>query len=151
MILNISFSKYLQNTVDFLFCSFPQSHVMEWYVIRWTGLDCMLQAVGGLIVAVVVKYADNILKGFAASFSIVTSFILCVFIFDFKPTYGFVLGAVSRLTNRFPLPIDIDITHTLPFSLSYGFCDIIYWWLWLCSLLLVDIYIISVHNHLFFL
>jgi hypothetical protein len=46
-------------------------------------------------VSVVVKYADNILKGFAASFSIVTSFILCVFIFDFVPTYGFVFGAVS--------------------------------------------------------
>ena len=45
--------------------------------------------------SVVVKYADNILKGFAASFSIVTSFILCVFIFDFVPTYGFVFGAVS--------------------------------------------------------
>eukprot|EP01035_Chromulina_nebulosa_P021906 gene21906-28361_t len=29
-----------------------------------------LQAIGGLVVAVVVKYADNILKGFAASFSI---------------------------------------------------------------------------------
>lgn len=52
-----------------------------------------LQAVGGLIVAVVVKYADNILKGFAASFSIVTSFVLCVFIFDFKPTTGFLFGA----------------------------------------------------------
>lgn len=60
---------------------------MVWSVI-------FLQAVGGLIVAVVVKYADNILKGFAASFSIVTSFVLCVFIFDFMPTYGFVLGAV---------------------------------------------------------
>jgi UDP-sugar transporter A1/2/3 len=33
----------------------------------------ILQAIGGLVVAVVVKYADNILKGFAASFSIVTS------------------------------------------------------------------------------
>ena len=53
------------------------------------------QAVGGLTVAIVVKYADNILKGFAASFSIVTSFVLCVFIFDFKPTLGFIVGAVS--------------------------------------------------------
>jgi hypothetical protein len=38
--------------------------------IVWTVV--MLQAVGGLVVAVVVKYADNILKGFAASFSIIT-------------------------------------------------------------------------------
>ena len=51
--------------------------------------------------AVVVKYADNILKGFAASFSIVTSFVLCVFIFDFQPTYGFVFGAVSFMCTLY--------------------------------------------------
>lgn len=54
----------------------------------------LLQAIGGLVVAVVVKYADNILKGFAASFSIVTSCILSYFMFDFHPTWIFVLGAV---------------------------------------------------------
>ena len=54
----------------------------------------MLQAVGGLVVAVVVKYADNILKGFAASFSIVTSCILSYFMFDFHPTGMLLVGAV---------------------------------------------------------
>jgi solute carrier family 35 (UDP-sugar transporter), member A1/2/3 len=54
----------------------------------------LLQAVGGLVVAVVVKYADNILKGFAASFSIVTSCILSYFMFDFHPTLLFLIGAV---------------------------------------------------------
>jgi UDP-sugar transporter A1/2/3 len=54
----------------------------------------LLQAVGGLVVAVVVKYADNILKGFAASFSIVTSCILSYVAFDFHPTWVFALGAV---------------------------------------------------------
>lgn len=49
---------------------------------------------GGLVVAVVVKYADNILKGFAASFSIVTSLILCYIFLDFKPTWMFFHGAV---------------------------------------------------------
>jgi len=58
----------------------------------WTVV--ILQAIGGLVVAVVVKYADNILKGFAASFSIITSCILCIFFFDFKPTFLFVTGAV---------------------------------------------------------
>jgi solute carrier family 35 (UDP-sugar transporter), member A1/2/3 len=53
-----------------------------------------LQAVGGLVVAVVVKYADNILKGFAASFSIITSCILSIFLIDFKPTLLFLCGAV---------------------------------------------------------
>jgi UDP-sugar transporter A1/2/3 len=55
----------------------------------------LLQAVGGLVVAVVVKYADNILKGFAASFSIITSCILCYFFFDFRPNVLFLMGAVS--------------------------------------------------------
>jgi UDP-sugar transporter A1/2/3 len=55
----------------------------------------LLQAVGGLVVAVVVKYADNILKGFAASFSIITSLLLCYFILhDFEPTFAFLTGAL---------------------------------------------------------
>lgn len=54
----------------------------------------LLQAVGGLVVAVVVKYADNILKGFAASFSIVTSCVLCYFFLDFDPSALFLVGAV---------------------------------------------------------
>lgn len=54
----------------------------------------LLQAIGGLVVAVVVKYADNILKGFAASFSIVTSCFLCYLFFDFEPTLLFALGTL---------------------------------------------------------
>ena len=54
----------------------------------------LLQAVGGLVVAVVVKYADNILKGFAASISIVTSSALCMLFFDFQPTPYFLAGTV---------------------------------------------------------
>ena len=40
----------------------------------------------------VMKYADNILKGFAASFSIVLSSVVSYFVLkDFNPTwYGFV-------------------------------------------------------------
>ena len=59
---------------------------MVWFVI-------LLQAVGGLVVAVVVKYADNILKGLAAAFSIITACIICYFFLDFKPTVLFVVGA----------------------------------------------------------
>eukprot|EP00981_Chlorochromonas_danica_P008754 scaffold2308_cov164-Ochromonas_danica.AAC.4 len=57
----------------------------------------LLQAVGGLIVAVVVKYADNILKGFAASFSIVTACLLSYCFFDFKPSLLFTIGAALVL------------------------------------------------------
>lgn len=47
----------------------------------------ILQAFGGLVVAAVVKYADNILKGFATSVSIVVSSLVSFhFLNDFKPT-----------------------------------------------------------------
>ena len=53
-----------------------------------------MQAFGGLLVAVVVKYADNILKGFATSFSIIISCVVSVYLFDFHINGQFMLGAV---------------------------------------------------------
>jgi len=53
----------------------------------------IVQAVGGLIVAVVVKYADNVLKVFASSFSILLSCIISAFAFDFRPNFLFLVGA----------------------------------------------------------
>ncbi|KAI7863719.1 nucleotide-sugar transporter-domain-containing protein [Spinellus fusiger] len=52
-----------------------------------------IQALGGLVVAVVVKYADNILKGFATSISIILSSIVSVWMFNFSLSFSFVLGA----------------------------------------------------------
>ncbi|KAM8934386.1 LOW QUALITY PROTEIN: GRIP1-associated protein 1 [Pelodytes ibericus] len=52
------------------------------------------QAFGGLLVAVVVKYADNILKGFATSFSIVVSTAASVHLFGFHVDIPFALGAM---------------------------------------------------------
>lgn len=51
------------------------------------------QAFGGLLVAVVVKYADNILKGFATSFSIIVSTVLSVYLFGFHVDFLFTVGA----------------------------------------------------------
>lgn len=51
------------------------------------------QAFGGLLVAVVVKYADNILKGFATSFSIIVSTVTSVYLFGFHVDLMFTLGA----------------------------------------------------------
>ena len=52
-----------------------------------------LQAAGGLVIAVVIKYADNILKGFATSISIVLSTLISVYFFDFSLSFGFLAGA----------------------------------------------------------
>lgn len=56
----------------------------------WTVI--VVQAVGGLIVAVVVKYADNVLKTFASSFGIIISCIISAIFFDFRPNLAFLFG-----------------------------------------------------------
>ncbi|GMT08048.1 hypothetical protein PENTCL1PPCAC_30222 [Pristionchus entomophagus] len=61
----------------------------DWAV--WTTVA--ISALGGLIVAVVIKFADNILKAFATSFAIVLNCVLAYFLFSFRPTMLFVVGA----------------------------------------------------------
>jgi len=50
------------------------------------------QSIGGLLVALVVRYADNIAKNFATSISILLSFVASVFLFDFKVSLNFLIG-----------------------------------------------------------
>lgn len=61
----------------------------------------LLQAGGGLIVAMVVKYADNILKGFATSLAIVISCVASMYLFDFHLTVQFTLGAAFVIFSIF--------------------------------------------------
>ena len=61
----------------------------------------VLQATGGLIVAVVVKYADNILKGFATSLAIVLSCIVSIYLFSFQLTIQFSLGTIFVIISVF--------------------------------------------------
>eukprot|EP00048_Salpingoeca_helianthica_P021396 m.12055 g.12055 ORF g.12055 m.12055 type:complete len:319 (+) comp5939_c0_seq1:45-1001(+) len=61
----------------------------------------LLQAFGGLVVAVVVKYADNILKGFATSISIIISCIVSIQLFGFVVTSMFALGALMVIGATF--------------------------------------------------
>jgi len=51
-----------------------------------------LEAGGGLVVAAVIKYADNILKSFATAVSIVTSTIVSALVFGFKISFPFLSG-----------------------------------------------------------
>ena len=66
----------------------------------------LIQAAGGLIVAVVVTYADNILKGFATSLSIILSTVASVWIFNLKIQALFLVGAslVLFATYIYALP-----------------------------------------------
>ena len=73
-----------------------------------------LQAIGGLTVAVVVNYADNILKGFAASYSIVCSLIVEMMFFKFELTFQFVLGAILVNLATYVYSRPDRVAHVLP-------------------------------------
>ncbi|KAI0273303.1 nucleotide-sugar transporter-domain-containing protein [Gloeopeniophorella convolvens] len=64
----------------------------------WAWATVFTQVLGGLITALVIKYADNIMKGFATSLSIVISFLASVGLFHFRITSSFVVGASVVLT-----------------------------------------------------
>lgn len=68
------------------------------YVV-WTVI--CLQSFGGLVVAVVVKYADNILKGFATSGAIIISCIAAIYFFDFHLSLQFFVGAMLVIVSVF--------------------------------------------------
>jgi UDP-galactose transporter len=59
----------------------------------WAWATVAIQVFGGLITALVIKFADNILKGFATSLSIVISFLASVALFDMQLTFSFMLGS----------------------------------------------------------
>ncbi|XP_018323200.1 UDP-N-acetylglucosamine transporter [Agrilus planipennis] len=61
----------------------------------------LLQAGGGLLVAMVVKYADNILKGFATSLAIIISCVASIYLFNFNLTIQFLMGAALVIFSIF--------------------------------------------------
>ncbi|KIK57732.1 hypothetical protein GYMLUDRAFT_172500 [Collybiopsis luxurians FD-317 M1] len=63
----------------------------------WAWMTVFVQVFGGLVTALVIKYSDNILKGFATSLSIVISFLASVALFDFRMTWPFIVGSVIVL------------------------------------------------------
>jgi UDP-sugar transporter A1/2/3 len=64
----------------------------------WAWATVAIQVFGGLVTAIVIKYSDNILKGFATSLSIVISFLASVALFDFSITPSFIIGASTVLS-----------------------------------------------------
>ncbi|KAF2643542.1 nucleotide-sugar transporter [Massarina eburnea CBS 473.64] len=58
--------------------------------VVWTAI--MFQAGGGIIVALVINYADNIAKNFATSISIIVSAMASAYFFDFEITITYLIG-----------------------------------------------------------
>ncbi|XP_011499789.1 PREDICTED: UDP-galactose translocator [Ceratosolen solmsi marchali] len=97
---------FLSLPIGFLTCHLNDGNVIEnqgfffgydWFVVYLV----ILQACGGLIVAMVVKHADNILKGFATSLAIVISCIASIYLFDFQLTFQFSIGAIFVICSIF--------------------------------------------------
>jgi len=63
----------------------------------WAWATVFTQVLGGLLTALVIKYADNILKGFATSLAIVISSLVSVALFSFQLSVTFILGSVVVL------------------------------------------------------
>jgi UDP-galactose transporter len=51
-------------------------------------------AIGGLLVALVIKYADNILRGFASALAVILTAVISVFTFGFELKPAFAIGAL---------------------------------------------------------
>ncbi|KAK4053142.1 hypothetical protein OIV83_001877 [Microbotryomycetes sp. JL201] len=60
----------------------------------WAWTVVSVQVFGGLVTALVIKYSDNIMKGFATSLAIILSFCAGVILFDFQVTTSFLVGTV---------------------------------------------------------
>lgn len=81
-----------------------------------------IQVLGGLITAMVIKYADNILKCFATSLSIILSCLVSVAAFSFPLTTSFVVGAgvvlaATWMYNQSDCPKTKDTTSPLDHSI----------------------------------
>ncbi|KAL0256143.1 UDP-galactose transporter Gms1 [Diplodia seriata] len=69
----------------------------NWVV--WAAIG--LQALGGVVVAMVVSYADNIAKNFATSISILLSCLASVWFFDFTISRHYVIGTAIVLFSTY--------------------------------------------------
>lgn len=99
------------NTPDGALGFFRGYNNIVWGVITF-------QAAGGLIVAMVVKYADNIIKNFATSFSILLSAMVSAYLFnDVQVNFFFVLGASTVMGATYAFgykpPVRVVSRHDL--------------------------------------
>jgi UDP-sugar transporter A1/2/3 len=74
----------------------------------------MSQAVGGVLVAMCINYADNIAKNFATSISIILSFLFSVFFFNFRVTFS--VSSSHAPPHDLTTPADSSSSSSAPHS-----------------------------------
>jgi len=77
----------------------------------WAWSTVFIQVFGGLVTSLVIKYADNILKGFATSLSIIISCLASVALFNFPLTFTFAVGASVVLAATWMYSQSGDVLH----------------------------------------
>jgi UDP-sugar transporter A1/2/3 len=97
----------------------------NWVV--WTAV--FLQAAGGILASVVIRDADNIVKNFATSISIVISFLISVLVFHFEVSLtvsslswngGAIVGTDIRYSSLSALPLFSSLPgYTMPRTASF--------------------------------
>merc|ERR1712087_366932 len=81
----------------------------------------LLQAVGGLVVAAVLKYAEKLLKGFGNAVSIVLSCLLsAIFLKEFEPDRYFVFGTILVLVATTLYSIGVPQAVQILFNSKLG-------------------------------
>ncbi|KAG7090830.1 hypothetical protein E1B28_009912 [Marasmius oreades] len=92
----------------------------------WAWATVTIQVFGGLVTAIVIKYSDNILKGFATSLSIILSFLASVVLFNFHITPSFTIGASTVLCATWMYnqpagkePLSIVLSSTKPENTAF--------------------------------
>jgi len=83
----------------------PKSYLHGFSVWAWVLVG--LQAGGGLLVAAVIKYADNVLKGLATGVSVVVATTFSMVFFDTPLTPQFACGAILILGSVYIFSNDI--------------------------------------------
>ncbi|BGP29323.1 hypothetical protein JCM10296v2_001062 [Rhodotorula toruloides] len=84
----------------------------------WTVI--FLQTVGGLCIAVAIKYADNVAKGFALSVSIVFTFLLSVILFNFQLSIPSVVGGLAVVLSTIIFEVSPKAIRQLFETDAYG-------------------------------
>ena len=75
--------------------SIIDQHGMFYNFTYGAALSCLMSAVGGLIVASVLKYADSILKGYATALSVILTGMLSMVLFGTQLSTIYFLGIVN--------------------------------------------------------
>ncbi|GMT24210.1 hypothetical protein PFISCL1PPCAC_15507, partial [Pristionchus fissidentatus] len=88
---------------------------IAWMTSLWYGI-------GGLSVAVCIKYADNISKNFATSMAIIVSTVGSVFLFSFAPSLIFVSGATLAIFSIFMYSSSNSFLNHIPRIICSNIC-----------------------------